>query len=413
MKKLFLATESFPYGRSERTFILPELERLKAHYDITILSHADRDQVKGGMTAKVPAGVRVICLGRPQLSAADKIRAFLSFFTDRDGRMELREILSQKGNRQQRIYQSAAFYAQSAADLKKLRRSGILSDDISALYYSFWYTYYCYSMIRVRKRYPNIRIVTRAHGVDLYHERVPGGRQPYRHQMERNLDALVFACEYGKRYYEDYVKDGRTDSGRLHVCRLGIEEPRRRMPLEGGVWKILSCSHVIPLKRIRLIIDGLARVEGAQIFWTHIGDGSAFEETRQYAAEKLEAKDNIQYRFTGFVQDVHAYYETQQVDCFITTSETEGGCPVSIQEAMSYGIPIIGTDAGGITEMIGDNGILLKHDPDPDEIAAAIRKIMEMEEGELQRMKAASYQKWREEFDIDENFGKLYEVLDR
>lgn len=414
MKKLFLATESFPYGKSERTFILPELVRLKEHYDITILSHADQSQVQDGMTVKLPEEIRVVCLGRPQLTVANKIGAFLSFFIDRDGRMEMREILSGKENRRQRLYQSAAFFAQAAADLKNLRRSGILSDNMPALYYSFWYTYYCYSMMRERKRYPGIRIVARAHGVDLYHERVPGGRQPFRHQMEKNLDALVFACEYGKRYYEARVKDEPTDSGRLHVCRLGIEKPRQQIPADGaGIWRLLSCSHVIPLKRIRLIIDGLSCIEGAKISWTHIGDGSALEEMRQYAAEKLDAKDNIQYRFTGFVQDVRTYYETQPVDCFITTSQTEGGCPVSIQEAMSYGIPVIGTDVGGITEMIGDNGVLLSHDPGADEIAAAIQRIMELEESDLQRMKAASYQKWQEEFDIDETFGKLYAVLDR
>lgn len=414
MKRLVLATESFPYGKSERTFILPELERLKAHYDITILSHADQGQVREGMTVELPEEIRVVCPGRPQLTAADKIWAFLSFFMDRDGRMEMREILSEKGNRRQRIYQSAAFFAQAAADLKNLRRSGILSDNVPILYYSFWYTYYCYSMIREQKRYPNIRIIARAHGVDLYHERVPGNRQPFRHQMEKKLDALVFACAYGKRYYEEHIKDGQTDGSRLHVCRLGIEKPKRQMPADGdGVWRLLSCSHVIPLKRIGLIIDGLARVEDAKIFWTHLGGGSALGEMQRYAAEQLAAKENIQYRFAGFVQDVHAYYETQPVDCFITTSETEGGCPVSIQEAMSYGVPIIGTDAGGITEMIGDNGILLSHDPDAEEIAAAIRKIMELGESDLRRMKAASCQKWQEEFDIDETFEKLYAVLDR
>lgn len=414
MKKLILATESFPYGKDERTFILPELERLRAHYDITILSHADQSRVQEGMTVKLPEEIRVVCLGRPQLTAADKIRAFLSFFMDRDGRMEMREILAGKENRRQRIYQSAAFFAQAAADLKNLRRSGILSDNVPVLYYSFWYTYYCYSMIRERKRYPNVRIVARTHGVDLYHERVPGNRQPFRHQMEKNLDALVFACAYGKQYYEDRIKGEQMDGSRLYVCRLGIEKPRRQMPAGGdGVWRLVSCSHVIPLKRVGLIIDGLSRVEGAKIFWTHLGDGSSLDEMQRYAAEKLAAKENIQYRFAGFVQDVRTYYETQPVDCFITTSKTEGGCPVSIQEAMSYGIPIIGTDAGGITEMIGDNGILLSHDPDAEEIAAAIRKVMELGESDLQRMKAASCQKWQEEFDIDKAFGKLYAVLNR
>ena len=46
MRKLILATESFPYGRGEKTFILPEIERLRQHFDITIVSHANREQME-------------------------------------------------------------------------------------------------------------------------------------------------------------------------------------------------------------------------------------------------------------------------------------------------------------------------------------------------------------------------------
>ena len=101
------------------------------------------------------------------------------------------------------------------------------------------------------------------------------------------------------------------------------------------------------------------------------------------------------------------------MDCFITTSETEGGCPVSIQEAMSYGVPVIGTAVGGITEMIADNGILLSADPDQGEVASAIQRILTLEESDLQKAKAAAYRKWQEEFDADKSFDRMYQVLNK
>ena len=131
----------------------------------------------------------------------------------------------------------------------------------------------------------------------------------------------------------------------------------------------------------------------------------------RYAAEKLKDKDNIRYTFTGFLKDVHAYYQQNQVDCFITTSATEGGCPVSIQEAMSCGIPVIGTDVGGITEMIRDNGILLSAEPDQDEVAGAILGVMTQERHDLEEMKAAAYRRWKEEFDINKSFEKVLKTL--
>ena len=42
MKKLFLITESFPYGKGEKSFIMPELPYLAEEYDLTIISCADK-----------------------------------------------------------------------------------------------------------------------------------------------------------------------------------------------------------------------------------------------------------------------------------------------------------------------------------------------------------------------------------
>jgi len=44
--------------------------------------------------------------------------------------------------------------------------------------------------------------------------------------------------------------------------------------------------------------------------------------------------------------DVLNYYASNPVDVFINTSSSEG-LPVSIMEAMSFGIPVIATNVGG------------------------------------------------------------------
>lgn len=412
MTKMILATENFPYGKGEKTFILPELERLRQYYDIIILSHANLEQQNGGMSDEIPEGIQVVNLGRPRMTVWNKCRAFFSFFADEDGRTELREILKERTDIKTRLYQSLSFYAQAFTDQKQLRQFDKLFREETVIYYSFWYTYFCYSMVREKERYPGVKMITRTHGIDLYHERIPGGRQPFRHQMEEKVDAIVFSCKYGAQYYEANVKDKRTRKDKLHVCKLGIEMPARQMPVSTEEeWELLSCSNVIPLKRIRLIVDGLAQIEKKKIHWTHIGDGSELQKIREYAEQKLGTKNNIRFSFKGFVKDVRSYYVQKQVDCFITTSATEGGCPVSIQEAMSYGIPVIGTDVGGITEMIADNGILLPANPDADDIAGAIQKIAAQDREDLQKMKEAAYLKWQLEFDIDRSFHEIYEVL--
>ena len=414
MTKILLATENFPYGRGEKSFVLPELIRLAKDYDVTVISHADERQIAEGQTEnRLPAGVRVVTHPRPRFTRRDKLRALAGFLTDADGREEIREILRGKKRKRTRFYQSLSFYAQTLADRRRLKKSGLLSGEEEIVYYSFWYDYYCYSMVRERRKHPGVRIVSRTHGRDLYHERVPGDRQPFRTQMERGMDGIVFTCACGRDYYDRNVRSEGFPAEKLHVCRLGTARAPRYMPAyTGGEWMLVSCSNVIPLKRIERIIDGLSLIEGQRICWTHIGDGESMETVKAYAGRKLRKKENIRYVFTGFLEDAAAWYEDNQVDCFITTSATEGGCPVSIQEAMSYGIPVIGTDVGGITEMIAGNGILLCDDPGAEEVAEAIRTVCRLSGEELDGMKGRSLALWREMFDKEKCYQEMKKILE-
>ncbi len=413
MTEILLATESFPYGRGEKSFVLPELARLAKEYRVTVISHADEKLLAEGMKEiALPARVRVVSHPRPRLTGRDKVMALFRFLADKDGREELREILRSKEQRGVRLYQSLSFYAQTLADQRLLKMSRLFPAEGTVVYYSFWYDYYCYSMVRERKRHPGLRIVARTHGRDLYHERVPGGRQPFRAQMERGIDGIAFACAYGRDYYDSCVRGADFPAERLHVCRLGTEPASRFMPeYAGGVWQIVSCSNVIPLKRIDRIIDALALIDDLSLGWTHIGDGEDMEAMKAYAGQKLGKKENISFVFTGFMEEVDAWYRENQVDCFLTVSATEGGCPVSIQEAMSYGIPVIGTDVGGITEMIAGNGILLSADPEPAEVAEAVRRLCRTDRETLGKMKERSLSLWREMFSSEECYRKMRRVL--
>lgn len=415
MAKLILATESFPYGKGEKTFILPEIERLKKYFEIVIISHASRELLEEGIYGSVPEDIEVVHFERPKLSVPDKLKALIFLFIDRDGRREIKEILQKKANSRERFYQSLAFFAQALSDQDKLRKSGILSAGEPIIYYSFWYTYFCYSAVREcrGRKYDNVRLLTRVHGIDLYQERISGGRQPFRHQMEKRLAAIIFACDYAREYYRTQILEKRDES-LLHVCKLGTE--KETIPgeyLRTKAWQLVSCSNVIPLKRVPLIIDALALLDNEKIHWTHIGDGEQMQYVEEYAEEKLGGKDNISYTFTGYVENykVIQYYREHWVDCFITTSSTEGGCPVSAQEAMKFGIPMIGTDVGGVTEMIQGNGILLPSDPTGDQIAAAIRKMMSFDKDTVDVMRGAARRLWEKEYDADVNTQRFAEIL--
>lgn len=128
----------------------------------------------------------------------------------------------------------------------------------------------------------------------------------------------------------------------------------------------------------------------------------------------MKGKSNIKYNFRGKVdnREVLEFYESNKISAFITTSSTEGGCPVSIMEAMSYGIPIIGTRVGDIPYMIDKNGLLLSENPSVSDISEAIREIMDAGSEKEESMRQASFKLWEENFNVDKNVPRFIQELE-
>lgn len=90
----------------------------------------------------------------------------------------------------------------------------------------------------------------------------------------------------------------------------------------------------------------------------------------------LDWKSESRIDFKGFVEDMNEVYSCQ-IDILCLPSLDSEACPMSIIEALSYGIPVITTDIGGQAELVIDNcGILVKVNS-PQDIASAVKKIIE------------------------------------
>ena len=86
-----------------------------------------------------------------------------------------------------------------------------------------------------------------------------------------------------------------------------------------------------------------------------IGDGSLKRELEEKAA-RMGIAEHV--TFTGFVKDVERIEAA--LDIAVITSKAEALC-LSILESMIAGIPAVGTDSGGVSEVIshGENGYLV------------------------------------------------------
>lgn len=415
MKKLLLITQGFPYGESEQMFLRTEFELLAKEFQVSVLSLNRGEPLLypfDGLEYK-----SYFYEDPPFHSSKEKLLFFIK--NNRFSHEVLQDIflaikhVSLK-SALQRI-KSILFYNAMANQIKKQIETIVSNDEIN-LIYTYWCTYATVASLQVKKQDKSLHVVSRFHGYDLYQERIPKSNwQCLRSFVYRNCDRLFFACNYGKQYFLEHW--GSEYQDKCVVSYLGCNpiilnsEKSAHESL-----RIVSCSNLVQLKRVDLIIDALALMpNNIQVEWYHIGDGEELVGLLEKAKTELGHKNNITWDFKGYVphNNIQEVYAQIQPDVFITTSETEGGAPVSIQESFSMGIPAIGTDVGGIPDLIhhGETGILLSADPTSEEVASAMIHFEEMSTQDKEAMAKNALHLWEQHFDAQQNAERMIAYL--
>ena len=411
-KPIYLITENFPFGDGEGSFVVPELGYLKEAFDVTIVSLS----LSSEQTDALDTDIKLLHHDR-RVNPIRKLMACLKLFTREEGWKEIGEILSGKGNKWVAFRESILFFGEAERFRGFLRKDLGEKNDSEIILYNYWYFWGTLACTMLKDRYPKLKVITRSHRFDLYDEGYDGGRQPFKRYMNQRVDRIFFIAEHGRKYFLDRYKDQKDIL--LEKCvlsRLGVLKPFDSVSdnLSGndGVFTLVSCSVIIPRKRVELIIQGLSLIDDVVVKWVHFGDGVESQKIKELSDGLLGPKDNISYCFKGNVdsREIQKYYAENCVDAFITTSASEG-CPVSVQEAMAYGIPIIGTAINEIPYMINGNGVLLGVDPTDVEVKEAIELIAGMSKEEVARMRQKSEDIYKEEFDARKNYKRFVELV--
>lgn len=401
MKTLLLITETFPYGTNENSFIETEFEQLRKSFHVMVLPLLPKE------SEKLQAGYQDVEIvhwagKKPRGKSLEAIQR-------KAVRDEIKEIVKTVHPNQRRDCIKAAIgYANRALLLRDLFRS-IATEKKPDIIYSYWCTYATLGAIWLKEEMPEIRVISRFHGYDVYRERTPWEHQLFRTEIAKHIDECYFACSHASRYFAgQWGKSGK-------IAYLGTKE-HPQVSANPHRFVLISCSDMIELKRINLIIEALSRVNQTyRIEWVHFGDGEERVKLEQMADDLLNKRENITWRFMGYMENAEMldYYLQIKPSLFITTSRTEGGVPVSIQEAFSMGIPCIGTNVGGIPDAIEDgvNGFLLSENPEPNEISKAIERYYDLDEEEKKKFRAAAHLRWQERFNAAENAGLFCEHL--
>ena len=223
------------------------------------------------------------------------------------------------------------------------------------MFYSYWLCPSTLGFDRLQERHRTALFVTRTHRYDLFSETTGASHLPFQKEIVRTLDRIYPCSEVGADYLR---KKFPTYSGKIESRHLGVQrQDRVSSSSRDGVLRILSCSRVVPLKRLGLLASALMLTK-RPVMWTHLGHGPGFQ---QLATDVRRLPGNVRTDLRGALPhaEILDYFRLNPVDLFVNVSASEG-LPVSLMEAMSFGVPCCATDVGGTQEIVNaQNGYLL------------------------------------------------------
>lgn len=292
------------------------------------------------------------------------------------------------------------------------------ADDLNGqplLAYSYWLGDATLGAVMARDAIPSLSVISRAHRGDLYEYHRTPPYQPFRRAILSGVDAVYAVSDDGA----DYLRSQHADlAERIRVSRLGVVDPVVcSSPSADGIFRIVSCSFLVPVKRVDLIIRALAQLAvmepGRRIEWNHLGAGPLEGRLRELAARSLPTNVDAQFRGMLPNREVIRFFQETPVDIFVNVSESEG-VPVSIMEAQSCAIPVLATAVGGTPEIVTpEDGYLVSPDANPTMIAQVLRRHMLSTEEEITGKRESSRRTWTERYDAAVNYSAfLREIRD-
>lgn len=262
-----------------------------------------------------------------------------------------------------------------------------------------------------KSRIPQFAV--RFHGSDIYEE--AKGYLPFRNLLYKHIDYAIPISQNGADYIANRYPG--SQPGHIVVHRLGSSNSRPESKVSNDkIFRIVSCSHVIELKRVHLIAQALNELgkelnlilelteQNVDIIqWIHIGDGPLLTEIRRLCAN---FPPFIQSDFKGSLphQQVMDFYRENKVDLFVQVSRSEG-IPVSIMEAFSFGIPVVATNVGGVGEILAEGtGTLLPADLSIKQLKEVFIKYLNMPQETRDTLRINAFNEWKAHWNAEENY---------
>lgn len=212
-------------------------------------------------------------------------------------------------------------------------------------------------------------------------------RWVHRQLARRGVNALDQAIAVSDAARDAWMRYSGLSASRIVTIHNGINPQgfqRRRpaaaaraelgLPIADGSIVIGTVARLSRVKGLEYLIEAAARLrtQGLNIRVLIAGDGELLGELREQA-DRIGAASCV--HFVGHQADVPAVLEA--LDIFAIPSLSEA-LPYAVMEAMAMELPVVGSDVGGVPEIVAaDQTGLLVPARDSEALAVALRRLVD------------------------------------
>ena len=250
----------------------------------------------------------------------------------------------------------------------------------------------------LKKKFPELKVFSGAHGFDLFEERHIGKRIPFRELSISLIDKVIVCSNEGISYLIDKYPRFKN---KFRLVNSGISKKNIMVKSStDGIFRILTLSRTHPVKRISYLLKTLKKIESFSDFeieYYHIGGdhdhGATGLQNLKNLSKKLDFK-RFKINFKGQISDddLNNFFKNFSIDVFLNVSSSEGTC-LSLVEAMSYSIPVVVTSVGGNITIGNISDTCLNVNFSPDELYEYLKKIHNDQEYR-EKLQSNSYNYW-------------------
>ncbi len=197
---------------------------------------------------------------------------------------------------------------------------------------------------------------------------------------------ILVLSEFSKRQVINYH---RIPEARIKIIPGGVDierfkpasnkqEVRRKIAIPENKFVLFTVRNFVPRMGLENLIKAMAMLKEEDIILV-IGGKGPLESKLKELTKKLELGGRIY--FTGFIEDEKLPLYYQASDLFILPTRCLEGFGMVTLEALSSGLPVLGTPVGGTKEILGKfDSSLLFPDTSPESMADSISRYIKYPE---------------------------------